>query len=438
MRHFDLKSPLKNQTMPVASRSIVPEPVANVAARIADTLVLAMAMALPWSISAATILAVCWMAALVLSPYALHVGRELRTWWGALPVAIWVLAVLGMFWTSDLHWADRLKALDDFHRLWAIPFLIAQFRISPYGRWVLIGFLSSCTALLVLSYLTYFFPSLSWRWSRSEGVPVKDYIAQSGEFVLCAFGLVAAAIKNQKEGRSSIALGSLILALAFLANVTYIAAGRTAIVVIVGLLIWVSLRNSNWRYGSLTILAGCALLAMTWTTSPYLQSRLLTLWNEVQSYHPNLRTEASAAVRLEFWRRSISIIEEAPWLGHGTGSVELQFEKTASGQKELTALVTKNPHNQIFAIVIQIGVFGGVLLVLMWISHLWLFRAGDSLSLIGSIVIVQNVVGSMFNSHLFDFTQGSLYVIGVGVIGGIVLRERPEFIPLTANQNSTA
>ncbi len=164
------------------------------------------------------------------------------------------------------------------------------------------------------------------------------------------------------------------------------------------------------------------LLGMTWTTSPYLQSRLVTLWQEVQSYHPKEQTEASAAVRLEFWRRSIAIIQDAPWLGHGSGSVKSQFEKTASGQKELTALVTHNPHNQIFAIVIQLGVLGGALLILMWASHLWLFRAADSLSLIGSIVVVQNIIGCMFNSHLFDFTQGSLYVIGVGVIGGMVMR----------------
>lgn len=399
-----------------------PPKLSDVAARAADAFVLAMAAALPWSITASTILAVFWMVALVLSPYARHVGRELRSVWGAMPVAIWALAALGMMWSSEPDWTERLKALDDFHRLWAIPFLIAQFRVSTYGRWVLIGFLISCTALLALSYLTYFIPSLTWRWSRSDGVPVKDYIAQSGVFVLCAFGLLVAAIKNRTDGRNAAALGLLVLASAFLMNVTYIATGRTAIVVIIGLLVWVSLRHSNWRYGSLSILVGCALLATTWTTSPYLQSRLLTLWNEVQSYHPNERTEASAAVRLEFWRRSVLIIEEAPWLGHGTGSIQTQFEKTATGQKALTALVTHNPHNQIFAIAIQIGVLGSILLVSMWIAHLWLFRRGDSVSMIGSIVVVQNIIGCMFNSHLFDFTQGSLYVIGVGVIGGMALR----------------
>jgi len=37
---------------------------------------------------------------------------------------------------------------------------------------------------------------------------------------------------------------------------------------------------------------------------------------------------------------------------------------------------------------------------------------------------VQNIVSSLFNSHLFDFTSGWLYVFGVGVVGGMVLRQK--------------
>jgi hypothetical protein len=37
---------------------------------------------------------------------------------------------------------------------------------------------------------------------------------------------------------------------------------------------------------------------------------------------------------------------------------------------------------------------------------------------------VQNVVASLFNSHLLDFTSGWLYAVGVGVAGGMVLRQR--------------
>jgi O-antigen ligase len=38
------------------------------------------------------------------------------------------------------------------------------------------------------------------------------------------------------------------------------------------------------------------------------------------------------------------------------------------------------------------------------------------------LVVVQNIFTSLFNSHLFDFHEGWMYVLGVGVAGGMVLR----------------
>jgi len=50
---------------------------------------------------------------------------------------------------------------------------------------------------------------------------------------------------------------------------------------------------------------------------------------------------------------------------------------------------------------------------------------------------VQNVVSSLFNSHLFDFTSGWLYVFGVGVIGGMVLRQRDDRTALDCDTAAT-
>jgi hypothetical protein len=36
--------------------------------------------------------------------------------------------------------------------------------------------------------------------------------------------------------------------------------------------------------------------------------------------------------------------------------------------------------------------------------------------------VVQNVFTSLFNSHLFDFHEGWMYVLGVGVAGGMALK----------------
>ena len=73
---------------------------------------------------------------------------------------------------------------------------------------------------------------------------------------------------------------------------------------------------------------------------------------------------------------------------------------------------------------IQIGLAGAAILFGLWISHLMLFRGQDLASWLGSAIVVQNIVLGLFNSYLFEFTLGWVYVFGVGVLGGMVLRRR--------------
>ena len=120
-----------------------------------------------------------------------------------------------------------------------------------------------------------------------------------------------------------------------------------------------------------------------------------------------------------------SFVETAPIIGHGTGTIRQQFRNSLASQDGAAAAPTDNPHNQILAVGIQLGLVGVAVLLAMWIAHLLLFVRGAGLTAwIGAIVVVQNIVASLFNSHLFDFTSGWLYVFGVGVAGGMVLRQR--------------
>ena len=40
------------------------------------------------------------------------------------------------------------------------------------------------------------------------------------------------------------------------------------------------------------------------------------------------------------------------------------------------------------------------------------------------MAVVQNIASSLLNSHLFDFHEGWMYVLGVGVAGGLMLKCR--------------
>jgi len=166
----------------------------------------------------------------------------------------------------------------------------------------------------------------------------------------------------------------------------------------------------------------CAIVAgsLIWTNSPYLRQRIGDIGVEYQAH--DISGIASTAQRLTHWRKSIKFLAEAPLLGHGTGSIKAQFERDAAGQTGLEAEVINNPHNQTLAVAVQWGLLGVMLLYAMWLSHSWLFTTRTLAAWIGLVVVVQNVVSSLLNSHLFDFHEGWIYVLGVGIAGGMSMR----------------
>ncbi len=131
-----------------------------------------------------------------------------------------------------------------------------------------------------------------------------------------------------------------------------------------------------------------------------------------------------------YWQKSLRFFAEAPVIGHGTGSTRGLFEQAAIGEVGARAQIVKNPHNQTLNVAVQWGLIGVVVLYATWLVHLLLFR-GDSLAAwIGLLVVVQNIFTSLFNSHLFDFHEGWMYVLGVGVAGGMVLGAKRDGAPL--------
>ena len=58
-----------------------------------------------------------------------------------------------------------------------------------------------------------------------------------------------------------------------------------------------------------------------------------------------------------------------------------------------------------------LGLAGAALLPAMWTVHYFLFRTPGWIALVGTVVVVENVVSSLAHSHLFDFMHGWLYVL---------------------------
>lgn len=388
---------------------------------LADIAAMSVALTVPWSTSGSAVAILLWVVAVLVVIDGAGAAAALRHPASLAAVSLLALGALGTLW-AEVAWPDRFVGLGRFVKLMAIPLLIYHFRKSERGTWVFATFLFSCTVLLAASYLLAIFPQFA-RSPIHVGVPVKNYIVQGQEFTLCVFALAYCAIRFFRDGRRIAALAASALAFLFVANMLFVVASRTALVVMSALLALFCLRFLRGR-ALIAALVGAVLVAgLAWSLSPSLRQRAFDVFLQIEQYQQS-DVVTSAGQRLEYWRKSLRFFAEAPLIGHGTGSIQSLFERDAVGKTGIEAEVINNPHNQTLAIAVQLGLIGVIALYAMWLVHLRLFTGGGLVAWIGLAVVTQNFVGSLLNSHLFDSAEGWIYVFGVGVAGGMVLREQ--------------
>jgi O-antigen ligase len=395
-----------------------------------DLLTVLIAILLPWSTSGVAIAAVLWLVALVptIEPRALL--RSLTRPVSVLPIALFALALVGTLW-SDASWGTRLYAISPTAKLLVLPLLLYHFERSPRGPWVFVAFLASCALLMLMSWAVFFYPDLSLKpqvssglYAPTSGIFVKNYIDQSQEFALCAVALAYPIMLLLRDRKIPQAVWLAALALCFVANMAFVIVSRTALVTLPILLAAFALLHLKWRTNLIIFGAAIVFAALAWTASPQLQWTTTSIIRDYQIYK-ELDQPTSIGSRLEFWQKSLRFFAEAPVIGHGTGSTRGLFELAATGPKVLAGgQVVSNPHNQTLNVAIQWGMLGIVVLFAMWWRHFLLFRGEGFATWIGWLVVVQNIFTSLFNSHLFDFHEGWMYVLGVGVAGGMVLGAR--------------
>ncbi|MBV8746292.1 MAG: O-antigen ligase family protein [Xanthobacteraceae bacterium] len=383
-------------------------------AGLADCLAIALAASLPWSTSATSILGWIWLVVVLGSLDWAALVETIRRPAGALPLALFLLGLVGMAW-ANVAWVDRYYGFDSFEKLFAIPLLLAQFQRSSRGYQVLAAFLISATVLLVISWLAAFW-ILPPKPNKDIGVFVKDRITQGTEFTLCLIFLLELASHAWRAGKRMAALAACLLAGVFFLNIVFVTVSRTSLVTVPILLLIFGVRHFRPRQLAVFVLVIVMAGGLVAALSPHLRQRVAQIPVEIATFDAQGH-DTSAGARIAFWGTSLEIMRSAPLLGHGTGSINAEFSEAAGHVSNAT-----NPHNQTLAVGIQLGIVGIAILIAMWIAHLRLFLAPGIAAGIGLAVVVENVVGSLFNSQLFDFTQGWIYVVGAGVAGGTVLR----------------
>jgi hypothetical protein len=389
-----------------------------------DIVAVLIAFSLPWSTSLVGIFAIIWLVALAPTLDFKLFLQSLKRPVCALPIALFLLALAGTLW-SDAPWGVRSYALSPVTKLLVLPLLFYHFQRSARGMWVFVAFLVSCVLLMMMSWLVLMYPGLTLKQGDVErGIFVKNYIDQSQEFALCAVVLAYPVITLFRDRKIWQALLLIAIAAALVANMAFVIVSRTALVTLPVMLAVFALMHLKWRTNVMLFAAAIVLGALAWMASPQLQATTEKFSRDYRIYK-EFNQPTSIGLRLEFWEKSLRFFAEAPIVGHGTGSTRGLFEAAATGPKVLAqGQVIGNPHNQTLNVAVQWGATGVVILYAMWLTHLLLFRGEGLVAWIGLMVVLQNFFSSMFNSHLFDFHEGWMYVLGVGVAGGMAMREK--------------
>jgi O-antigen ligase len=394
-----------------------------------DLAAVLIAVLLPWSTTGVGIAGVLFLAALIPTIEPRLLLQSVKRPVSGLPIAFVALAAIGTLW-SDAPWDLRLHGISPAAKLLVLPLLLYHFERSPRGVWVFIAFLVSCALLAVVSGIVALDPDLSAKAYFSHGpylpvsgIFVKNYIDQGQVFSLCAVALAYPVVTLLRDNKMRQALLLAAVALGLVANMVFVVVSRTALVTMPIMLAVFALLHLRLRVAIATLCAVALLAAAAWYASPHLRTTVDKFFTDYD--HTAIQNnESGIGSRLVYWKKSLNFFVAAPVIGHGTGSTRGLFEQAGIGQVGARAQVVSNPHNQTLNVAVQWGVVGVAVLYAMWLAHLLLFRGEGLANWIGLLVVVQNIFTSLFNSHLFDFHEGWLYVLGVGVAGGMALAQR--------------
>lgn len=203
-----------------------------------------------------------------------------------------------------------------------------------------------------------------------------------------------------------------------LISVFYLANGRTGYVcAAVALVLSVFWLVKSWKLKSAMVLAAVVVVAAVGFTSDRIQKRFEMVGEDVTQFEQG-NSDTSSGLRLSFWQQSFEMVKKSPMWGIGAGAWRHEY-RLGVGEPETKDNIkeTGNPHNEYLNVVSQTGVIG----FLLFVWFLWqAFRAGLKLRADDRCLLMgfggMFLVGCLFNSLIFNFTEGNAFVLMLGVL----------------------
>lgn len=261
---------------------------------------------------------------------------------------------------------------------------------------------------------------------------------------LCSFGLAVCSVRFFQANKKLEGSCASLLAITLFADVFLITLSKTGMLIACALAARLLAFIDGWRLRFAVAIPLCLIASPAVTFSNEAQRRVAEIETDIHAMNvgrgsaqasstipeakqaKTVQTEKptmSTASRIDFWQKAIEFVKQAPIIGHGAGSTKSLYASLEADRPSPYGQAVPDPRNQFLAIAIRAGLLGGAVLIVMWAMHLNFFMGRTVPHLFGQAVVLQNVLGSLFNSQLSQVTQGVLYCLAVGLLGSLLRRE---------------
>jgi len=325
------------------------------------------------------------------------------------PVALWALLLYGVLLAGLLYGnashAEALDTLKKYRELLLIPVLIPFLDRASTREWIWRVLIAVSLLSILVAALTQFglLPS-----NDAGEVLGKSRITHSILIAFFGYYCLHKAV-DEPERRWAYFVGA---ALAIY-DVFFLVQGRTGQLILLALLLLFIWQRFEARARVLLVVAAVA-MAGAYVQFSDKADRIREGIEDTVAFARSLTPQASTSMgqRYTFWTRSISLVAEKPLLGHGTGSFAREYARVASRD----GMQTSNPHSELLMIAVNVGLVG----LVVYLGFLYaLIRSARMLSdvprrlAVGLIVTL--VVGSVFNSPLYDHAEGHWFALMIAL-----------------------
>ncbi|MBU7572559.1 MAG: O-antigen ligase family protein [Hydrogenophaga sp.] len=323
-------------------------------------------------------------------------------------------------------------ALGKYSKLLWVPVFIGLLNDPAMRRRCAQAFALAMLFTLVVTWLNVWF-DFSWTRTHNQGfgedhTVFKDRIAQG--ILMSFFTVMALHQAMRAPTRARGVLAALVAALAAF-SVLFLSSGRTGyLALLLALAVFaVFAVGLHRRRLAIAALALVAVMAITFTTSTQLRSRVNEAWLEARDSSITVPV-TSAGARMEMNRFALQSALEHPVLGHGTASYPV-LSPTHFTDPAWCAVVCVHPHNQFAFFLFEQGLIG--LALFLWFvfaiaRQAWREDTPRRALMMGFVTVL--LVANTTHSSFWLSTENHFFILMSALLmAAIPMRQRERVAP---------